>query len=460
MMAHGAGGVGTRGEGSGQQAVKVKKRYLFLIALVVLAVVAVIGYRYRVELLVFAAPRVMALGSPVGPNRPIKWSPGPVEASAAPGDRPPNVVVILADDLGFNDISLANGGAADGSLATPNIDAIAANGVVFSNGYAGNAVCSPSRAALMTGRYSTRFGLEFTPIFSIGVTLFDWIQQRDDPVLKARFDHELAGEMPARPIHGMPASEVTLAETLKAAGYHTLRVYAAMIRSLDRSVGRVLDALDEHGLTDNTLVIFTSDNGGAGYVGLPDINRPYRGWKLTLFEGGIHVPFLAQWPARIEPGTRYERPVSHMDIFTTVTNAAAGEIPTDRVVDGVDLMPHLSGALTVPPREALFWRQGHHQAVRHKGLKLIVSELPARPEICLDSTRRRWLFDLHADPTEQRNIAAERPHDVAALEQLLAAHNAEQAAPMWPSVVDAPQLVDKHEREAYREGDEYVYWPN
>ena len=77
-----------------------------------------------------------------------------------------------------------------------------------------------------------------------------------------------------------------------------------MIRSLDRGVGRVLEALKANGLEENTLVLFTSDNGGAGYIGLPEVNSPFRGWKITLFEGGIHVPYFAKWPARIAPGTR------------------------------------------------------------------------------------------------------------------------------------------------------------
>ena len=146
----------------------MNKRHVLLVVLGVVVALAVIGYQYRVELLVFAAPRILELRDPIGANRPVEWQPGPAEAEALPEDRPPNIIVILADDVGFNDISLANGGAADGSLATPNIDAIAANGVQFTNGYAGNAVCSPSRAALMTGRYSTRFGFEYTPFFRVG----------------------------------------------------------------------------------------------------------------------------------------------------------------------------------------------------------------------------------------------------------------------------------------------------
>ena len=92
---------------------------------------------------------------------------------------------------------------------------------------------------------------------------------------------------------------------------------AGMIRSLDRGVGRVMEALKANGLDDNTLVLFTSDNGGAGYIGLPDVNEPYRGWKITLFEGGIRVPYLARWPAQLPAGTVYDAPVHHSDMYTT-----------------------------------------------------------------------------------------------------------------------------------------------
>ena len=124
---------------------------------------------------------------------------------------------------------------------------------------------------------------------------------------------------------------------------HTLRTYAAMIVALDRGVGRVLDELKAHGLDENTIVIFTSDNGGANYVGLPDINAPYRGWKATFFEGGIHVPFFMQWPARIEPGTQIDRTAAHVDIFATAAAAAGAELPQDRVYDGIDLMRYVEG---------------------------------------------------------------------------------------------------------------------
>ena len=101
---------------------------------------------------------------------------------------------------------------------------------------------------------------------------------------------------------------------------HRLRVYAAMVSALDRSVGRVLQALEENGLAENTIVVFSSDNGGAGYIGLADVNRPYRGWKLTFFEGGIRVPMFVKWPGHIPAGTRSEALVSHLDLLPTAQN--------------------------------------------------------------------------------------------------------------------------------------------
>ena len=551
-------------------------RRILVAGLAVLVVLGAAAYHYRLELLMFAAPRLNDLLNPIGPNQPVVWSPGPEQATAPPLERPPNIVVILADDLGFNDISFYNGGAADGSLMTPHIDSIAKNGVVFTNGYAANAVCAPSRAAIMTGRYPTRFGFEFTPFFKIGVTIMDWMHQRNPVPRPPTFHYERLDERPHIEALGMPASEITLAESLKAAGYQTahigkwhlgavapmrpehqgfddslhmasglylpkdspevvnaelefsaidkmiwatmryaamfnggpafapdgyltdyytdeaikvieanrnrpfflylahwgvhnplqaakadfdalghigdarLRVYAAMIRALDRGVGRVLQALQANGLEENTLVIFTSDNGGAGYLGLPNVNKPYRGWKLTLFEGGVHVPFMAQWPARLDRGERFDHPVSHLDVFATASAAAGAPLPNDRVIDGVDLVPYLTGERPGPPHETLFWRQGHHQVVLHRGWKLIVSEYDGQ----------RWLFNLKEDPTEQRNLAQERSGQVEVLSALLGAHNAAQAEPLWPSLINAAQLIDKTTDEPYAEGDEYVYWPN
>ncbi|HEX7038296.1 MAG TPA: sulfatase-like hydrolase/transferase [Pseudomonadales bacterium] len=547
-----------------------------IVLLVALGLAGLFAWQNRLDLLLWAAPRVADLRDPIGPNRPIPWSEGPTAPAAEPADRPPNIVLILADDLGFNDVSYFNGGAADGSILTPNIDAIAHQGVAFTNGYAANAICAPSRASIMSGRYSTRFGFEFTPFPRIGVLIGEWMAASDPSPLRRIVHGDRMADLGEMDSLGMPADEITIAEVLKAAGYytahigkwhlggvsglrpedqgfddslymagllyrpknapdvvnaplefdfidrmvwasaryaaefngsdpfepdgyltdyytdqavrvieanrhrpfllylahwgvhnplqakredydalahiddHALRVYAAMITALDRGVGRVLEALEANGLSENTLVLFTSDNGGAGYLGLRNVNRPYRGWKLTHFEGGLHVPFFARWPAQIAPGSTYAPPVSHLDLFATVAAAAGAPLPADRRIDGVDLLPYVTGQAEGAPHETLFWRQGYQQAVLHDGWKLITTERPPTDR----------LFHLATDPTEQHDVADRNPERVAQLKALLAAHNAEQAEPLWPSVVETPVLIDKTSAEAYEEGDEFAYWPN
>jgi uncharacterized sulfatase len=231
---------------------------------------------------------------------------------------------------------------------------------------------------------------------------------------------------------------------------HGRRVYAAMVRAVDRSVGRVLQALRDEGLDDNTIVIFTSDNGAPNYIGLPEVNRPYRGWKLTLFEGGLHVPYVAKWPGRIPAGTRYEQPVSNIDILPTVLAAAGGAPPTDRVIDGVDWLPFVGAAAARQPPRPLFWRDGPYRAVQDQGWKLIVAERP----------KKHWLFNLALDPTEQADVAARHPEQVARLQALLAAHHAGMPPPLWPSFIELPVMIDKTLDQRQLPGDEYTYWIN
>ena len=126
--------------------------------------------------------------------------------------------------MGFNDISLYNGGAADGSLQTPNIDAIAQDGVTFTNGYAANAICAPSRASILTGRYSTRFGFEFTPVYSLAATITQWSQDIDPSPLPPEIDHAAAEAMRPMDELKLPDSEITIAEVLKKAGYYTAHI--------------------------------------------------------------------------------------------------------------------------------------------------------------------------------------------------------------------------------------------
>jgi uncharacterized sulfatase len=246
-------------------------------------------------------------------------------------------------------------------------------------------------------------------------------------------------------------------EALAHIDEHGLRVYAAMLRSLDRSVARVTQALADNGLTDNTLILFTSDNGGASIIEQPDINAPYRGWKLTHFEGGLHVPFIAKWPAKLPAGKTYQQAVHHMDLMPTIVAAANVALPTDRKIDGVDLIPFILGERSAPPHRTLFWRSGHHQSVLHEGWKLIRANQPDQPA---GTPQKRFLFHLSTDPTEQRNLAEQRPDKVAELETLLAVHNAEQVEPIWPSVISGPMVIDKHGGQPYEPDDDYIYWSN
>lgn len=541
------------------------------IGLAVLMVLAGAGYaafeRYK-----FYLPGIIdRWRNPIAANHPVRWAPGP---KAPPeGRRPPNIVLILADDLGHNDISFYGGGVAGGAVPTPAIDSIGRDGASFAIGYAANATCSPSRAAIMTGRYPTRFGFEFTAVpvrFARAVTRIERHEDHRPPVI---FHEERTLGLIDYPQMGVPPAELTLAELLKRAGYHTMqigkwhlgeapalqpraqgfdeslgflaggglyapedapgivnaklpwdpidrflwpnlpyavqwnggqrfapqghltdyftdqavaaitanrnrpfflylaynaphtplqatredyealpgiadpvqRTYGAMIRQLDRGIGRVLAALKAQGLAENTLVIFTSDNGGAWYTGIPDSNAPFRGFKATYFEGGLRVPFFLRFPGRIAPGTRLAGPAHHLDIFATAAAAAGVPLPRDRVIDGVSLLAPAASA----PR-TLFWRSGETKAVRAGDWKL---QIAARPN-------KAWLYDLAHDPTEHRNLAAADPARVAALRRLIAAHDAEAKTPLWPALVEAPVRIDVPLNAPWKPGQEYVYWSN
>ena len=214
---------------------------------------------------------------------------------------------------------------------------------------------------------------------------------------------------------------------------HRKRVYAAMVRSIDRSVGRVLQTLKEEGLEDNTIVVFTSDNGAPGYIGLPDVNKPYRGWKLTMFEGGLRVPYVAKWPGHIAAGTQYQPPISNIDMMPTLLAAAGGTLPTDRVIDGVNLLPFLGAKPVAQPPRPLFWRDGPYRALQDRQWKLIVSERP----------KKDWLFNLAVDPTEKNNLATSQPEKLAQMKAQLEAHHAPMPPSMWPSFIELPIDIDK-----------------
>ena len=203
------------------------------------------------------------------------------------------------------------------------------------------------------------------------------------------------------------------------------RIYAAMIKNLDDQVGRLLKHVDSLGLTDNTIIVFLSDNGGAAYNGTTD-NAPYRGGKLTNFEGGIRVPFMMKWNNKIKAGTVYPYPVISLDIFATITSAIGITLPTDRLYDGVNLIPYINGINTTAPHHKLFWRSDFNKAIRKGDWKLIVNEYD----------NQNLLFNIKEDKSETINLYDSR-HDVAeGLLLDLSNWEKELIKPLWPRVVN------------------------
>ena len=540
----------------------MKKIALFCISIALVSGVLFSQYWYYL-------PGIISdIVAPIGDNRRVSWKQGPKKPSNGAQNSPPNVVLIVADDLGFNDITFYGGGIAEGTVPTPHIDSIAQNGIHFTNGYSGNGTCAPSRAALLTGRYPSRVGFEFTP----ASPTFSKLTAGD------AFIEENTEHYPAAEDIGLPTDELTLPELLKQRGYysiglgkwhlgggegsrpldqgfdeflgfrsgaglfmneddeqvvnskqdfdpidkflwanlkyavrfnggerfapdshmtdyisrqaveaikanrnrpffmylaynaphtplqaekddynalshipnHTERVYAGMIRGLDRGIGQVINALKDNGIEDNTIVIFTSDNGGAGYVGLPDLNKPYRGWKITFFEGGIHTPYFIKWPKKISPGSTYDSAVAHIDIFSTTLAAAGIELPRDRTIDGKNILEY--ALQTDQPRieRSLFWRTGGYKVVQRDGWKLQIQE----------QNGNTWLFNLNEDPTEQNNLSSSHPQQLNDLKKALYNLDQQMIEPLWPNLVEIPIAVDYTVNARPQEDHETIIWAN
>lgn len=428
----------------------------------------------------------------------------------------PNIVFILIDDLGWADV----GCYGSTFYETPNIDRLATQSMKFTNGYAACAVCSPTRASVMTGRYPAR----------VGVT--DWIRARFQggaiPPDKKNPTTYVGGPLrkllcPPNP-YWMELEEVTIAEVLKTVGYTTCHIgkwhlgaddwypdkqgfdyniggcdfgqppayfdpycrkkqgciptlkprkegeyltdreadeavhfirkhndqpfflylanyavhtpiqakeeitekyrrkkptnqknpkYAAMVESVDDCVGRVMQTLDEEGLTNDTLLIFTSDNGGL--LPVTD-NAPLRSGKGYPYEGGIREPVLIRWPGQVKPGSVSDVPISSVDYFPTICEAVGVPTPKNRVIDGISLMPVLkqTGGLR---REALFWHFPHYRGkdvvpysiIRQGDWKLIKRYEGKTFE----------LFNLKNDLSETTDLAEKMPEKVEELDEQL-----------------------------------------
>ena len=459
---------------------------------------------------------------------------GDTEAVSATA-QPPNIVVILADDLGYADVSTYGD-----RVQTPNIDRIGSEGAVFTQGYVTTPVCSPSRAGLLTGRYQQRFGFEYNArqapeVPDVGLiagelTIADHLRAagyatgivgkwhlgfKDEHYPTNRGFDEFYGhlsgatrfintategavsmatsqefrarapndprtdllvrgtELPAPPprsrgnlilrgpektVIDEPAyiTDIFGDESVDFIRRHAEepfflysafnaphspfevteeyynrfpdvenelhRIYFGMIAALDDAVGRILDALDEAGVADNTLVVFLSDNGCAGYFPGLCSCEPLSGGKLTYYEGGVRVPFLVRWPAAVAAGTTSDAPVSTLDILPTALAAAGAEAPADLELDGHDLMPLLDGSAEATGRERFVWRNYPTVAVRSGDMKLIK---PNQDE------QGGFLYDLASDEREQNDLSAERPEEVASLESVIEGWRSITVEPGW-----------------------------
>lgn len=208
----------------------------------------------------------------------------------------------------------------------------------------------------------------------------------------------------------------------------TKRIYTAMIEALDDAVGRVLHQLTETGLNDNTMIIFISDNGGATYTRATS-NAPLRGGKCTHFEGGLLVPFFIRYPGIAKPMV-YTKPVSSLDIVTTVAAVTHTQLPTDRPYDGVNLLPYLQTDTGLPHR-VLYWRSGYSRAILKNNWKLYENS----------KDHQQFLFDLNTDIGEQTDLSAKRKDLVNELVRDLDQWEKTQTIkPAWPSASDV--LID------------------
>lgn len=439
--------------------------------------------------------------------------------TAAAAERP-NILLILADDLGYGDVG-ANGHST--GIATPHIDAIAENGARFTSGYATHPYCSPSRAALMSGMYQHRFGFEANsgpeayaaanfgvprsiPIlaeklkeagyatgmagkwhigfreglrphergfdsfygFLSGARSFYPDPDGNAPLLR---NGDVVEEEPhyltdafaeeavdfidrhykkynrAKPANSTENREQGTGNSAKpwflylafnavhvpmeaTAAYEARfpditspkrRTLAAMLAAMDDAVGRVMEKVRELGEEENTLVFFYSDNGGIPSMNASS-NGPLRGVKGSTFEGGIRVPFLAQWKGVIPRGLVYENPVMGFDCHATALAAAGLSLDNGAApaLDGVDILPFLTGKNEGRPHEALYWRAANQHAARLGDWKYV--KLPRE---------NPSLFNLADDLGETTDLADSHPEKLAQLEKAFAEWSGQMMEPQW-----------------------------
>lgn len=438
--------------------------------------------------------------------------------AATTGGAKPNVIFIMADDLGYTDV----GCFGSRYYETPNIDRLAAQGLRMTNHHH-HQNCTPTRAALMSGQYSARTG-----VYTVGgIDRFNWSTRPLRPVdnvtnlpldrvllpqaMKAAgyatgmfgkwhlgqqgeyhpgrrgFDEAIVSQgahfnfetspkveypkgqyladfltdravdfirrhrerpfflyLPHFGVHAPHHAKPELIAKFKAkpgVGGHRSPAYAAMIASVDESVGRIMALLDELKLADNTVLVFTSDNGGVGGYQRAGVskaneitdNAPLRSGKGSLYEGGTRVPFIVRWPGMIPAGTAGDVPTIHVDIYPTLVELAGGRMPATQVFDGASLVPVWRNPAAVLAREAIFQHfPGYLGAGEGSWRTTPVSLIHAGDWKLMEflEDRRLELYNLRDDIGENRNLAAAQPERARALHARLVAWREAIGAPM------------------------------
>ena len=434
----------------------------------------------------------------------LLWSCTPDEKETTSPEQKPNIVIIYADDLGYGDLGVYG----HPTIKTPNLDKMASEGLKFTQFYVGASVCTPSRAALLTGRLPIRYGMVSDKIrvlfpFSYGglpkeeITIAEALKTQDYATaiigkwhlghlpqhlpLNHGFDYYFgipySNDMrkdttitrwkPARKYvdlyliedstvidHHVDQRQLTKRYTEKAKefiksnkdkpfflyvpynfphvplyasndfeGKSTAGIYGDVVEELDWSVGEILATLKAENLAENTLVIFTSDNGPwlvkgneGGSAGL------LREGKGSTWEGGMREPAIAWWPGTIEAGRTTEAISTTMDLYTTALKLAGAEIPVDRILDGADLTPVLLGTAEQLNNEVFYYLGEQLFAVRRGAWKMhfqtltpYVGEQPVQHDPPL-------LFNLDLDPSEKRNVATDNPEVIDHLKKLAEDH--------------------------------------
>lgn len=431
----------------------------------------------------------------------------------------PNIVFIMADDLGYGDVQCLN--PVNGKIQTPHADTLASQGMIFRDAHSGSSVCTPTRYGIMTGRYAWRTRLQRGVVQGYAPNLIDedrptvgsFLQEQGyhtaiigkwhldfqylDPVSGETYvkkEHDtppLGAKIPDGPItrgfdyfHGfhharnmdaviendaviehddeinmlprltkqsvayiesragktepfflyipLGSPHSPILPTAEWQGKSGLGDYADFVMQTDHAVGEVVAALEKHGMTENTLVIFTSDNGTSKIVNIPrlaeqghQVSGPYRGSKADLWDGGHRIPFIVKWPGRVKAGSMSDQLICLTDLFATVGEITKAALPTTSCEDSVSFLPALSGKKIKSTRNGVIHHSiSGHFAYRKGKWKLLLARgsggwsSPKEKEMP-DGSPEGQLYNVKKDPGETNNLYHKKPKRAAKLLALL-----------------------------------------